>query len=251
MRSARLGPPETWRDPQALPSSWSAWKRLLVAETWLALPNETATASAHLDALPDDAFCDPLVEARLRRLALGGLRPALGQALAAQPGSFGKRSRLALLAGILEEGQHPAALASLVADGHAVAECDTILLGALCSGPVRDGAHSALVEAVRKALEGSVSSDPREELRKPWARACERAWNQLVSAGLDAEAETWRAELDRLLRSVLPAPQGPGDRVGRRRSNPLVDELRSQRWPRLASSEVTPLAELESPLPAR
>jgi hypothetical protein len=249
MRSARLGPPEDWRDPQALPSSWSAWKRLLVAEAWLAMPGETRTVSAHFDALPEDALCDPLVEARLRRLALGGLRPALGEALAVEPGAFGKRSRLALLAGMLEEGQHPAALASLAAEGHAPEACDAILLGALCAGPVRDGAHGALVEAVRKVLEGSVSPDPREELRKPWARACERAWNQLVSAGLDAEAESWRAELDRLLRSALPAPQGPGDRVGRRRTNPLVDELRSQRWPRLASSEVTPLAELESPLP--
>jgi hypothetical protein len=249
MRSARLGPPESWRDPSALPASWGAWRRLLVAESWLALPGEERTAASHLDALPDDALCDPLVEARLRRLALGGLGPTLTQVLAEEAGTFGKRARLALLAGILGEVQHPKALASLVADGQALAACDLILLGALCAGPVRDGARGALVQAVKLALEGALADDPKQELDQPWARAVERAWNELMSAGLDAEADAWRSELDRMLRTALPAAQGPGQRAGRRRPHPLVEELRSQRWPRLASSEVTPLAELESPLP--
>ena len=36
MRAAHLAPPQAWRDPRALPSSWSAWLRLVVAEAWLA-----------------------------------------------------------------------------------------------------------------------------------------------------------------------------------------------------------------------
>lgn len=249
MRAARLGPPNAWRDPRALPADWDAWKRLLVAEAWLAIPDESGSAAAHFAALPEEALCDPLVEARLRRLALGSLGPALAKALALEDDSFGGRDRLALLAGILDERRHPQALASLVADGRALAACDALLLGALGAGPVRGGARSALLEAFKVALEGTLAADPSEDLRKPWARGCERAWNELLAAGMDDEAEAWREELERLLRKALPASQGPGDRAGRRRPHPLVEEARSRRWPRLASAEVTSLAELESPLP--
>jgi hypothetical protein len=246
MRAAHLAPPQAWRDPRALPSSWSAWLRLVVAEAWLAAPEGTEVAAAHLQSLGEGAITDPRVEQRLRRLADGPLRDRLRVALDPEADRLGPRARLALLAGLLAPARHPAALTALVTEGVVDQPGGLLLLGALGAGPVQEGARTALLERVGNALEAPPAEEPHIE---PWARACERAWNELLIADRDREAEAFRQELSELLRERTYPAVGPGSRRLRDRSHPLAGELASRRWPRLVTAETLPLSELESPLP--
>jgi len=246
LRAAHMTPPDAWRDPRDLPAGWGAWVRMVVAEAWLASPADPEVAAAHLQSLGEGAAGDPRVEQRLRRLADGPLRDALLRALEPEPGRFGPRARLALLAGMLPPARQPEALTALVGESAAEPPGGLLLLGALGAGPVREGATTALLERVRRALEAPPSDEPHAE---PWARACERTWNELLTADLDREAEAFRQELSELLRERTYPATGPGSRRARERPHPLAGELSSRRWPRLATAEAVALSELESPLP--
>ena len=231
MRAAHVGPPEAWRRPRDLPPAWDPWQRLLVAEAWLAAPAETATARAHLSAL-GAGVVDPRVERRLRRIVAGPLRPTLREALLQGSGAgAGTLARLALVAGILP-GEAQAELLGRIAPGGVVAADDAILLGPLAVGPVGDQARAALLDAVRGAAGEPPAGAPDQA---PWARAFERAWGDLVSAGRDQDARVLRTSVAELLRA---------------QRHPLAVDMVRQRWPRGASEEVLPLAELESPLPS-
>ena len=170
----------------------------------------------------------------LRRLASGPLRGPLEDVLLADPTEAGTppsaRERLALLAGLLPPARHAGIVAALAPEGEVERE-DALLLGPLAAGPQSERVRELLLGAVGAALQAAPTESPAQE---PWARACERAWSDLVSVGRDDEAERLRRELGRLLRGA---------------GHPLGADLVRRRWPRLAWRGPVPLAALESPLP--
>jgi len=139
--------------------------------------------------------------------------------------------RLALVAGLLPEAAQ-VLLCQRLAPGGTVAPEDVLLLGPLAAGPTGPEARAALLAAVRGAMTQPPERPPGAA---PWARACERAWADLVAADRDEEAAALRSAVEEILREYR---------------HPLSGEALRRRWPRPVDLEVVPLTELESPLPA-
>jgi hypothetical protein len=249
LRAARLTPPADWHDPARLPAHWGAWPRALVATAWLgaqadgrAEAADTAAHFAALAALPLGADA-ARVGALLQQLASGPLRVGLERILLGALGD-GRGERLALLAGLLPNERHEAVLAGLLDGGSR--DDELVFLGPLAGEA--EGAAALRAREVLLALAApAVSGDEASAVTAaPWAQAFERAWSDLMGAGLDGEAEKLRGELVGLQTAATRADRTQGRRAARL---PLWVDLRERRWPALSGSGVVPLLALESPLP--
>ena len=210
-------PPESWRDPTALPAGWGADRRGRVLVWWIQADPEGDAAVRHLAALfALDPEAELEVGDRLERLVLGGRRPEVERVFTRAGELRGRPlDRLALVAGVLPDERELDLLETLLIGGRAQTQ-DLALIGLLAASPGDAGEPARL--ALTAAVEAGVRSGGRGA---PWVEALRRAIDRL-RRGPPADSGARKLE-DRILRELRSDLRGT--------KHPLGPDVRRGSWP--------------------